>query len=176
MDSRIIFLFFLFAAIRIGTVFVSRRNERRLRMAGAQEFSAHNSKRMAFLHYAFFGGAYLEGEIRQAPFDGLALIGTGLLVFSAAVIVTVIRQLSPYWTVKVIIAPEHVIKDNWLIRLVRHPNYYLNIIPELTGLMWLMKSYWTALMIFPLYAVCLAVRIRDEEQALSFHHARDEMD
>jgi len=49
---------------------------------------------------------------------------------------------------------------------VRHPNYFLNIMPELIGVALLCNAWTTLCVGFPLYLCLLVVRIRQEESAM----------
>ncbi len=78
----------------------------------------------------------------------------------------VIRELRGVWTIKLLLAREHPLNRSWLFRTIRHPNYFLNIAPELIGLVLLCKAWVTAAIILPFYAVSLAVRIVQEERVM----------
>ncbi|HEU2198705.1 TPA: hypothetical protein VU942_002116, partial [Streptococcus pneumoniae] len=56
--------------------------------------------------------------------------------------------------------------DHILFRTVKHPNYFLNILPELIGLTLLSHAYVTFVLVFPVYAVILYRRIAEEEKLL----------
>jgi isoprenylcysteine carboxyl methyltransferase (ICMT) family protein YpbQ len=83
----------------------------------------------------------------------------------------VIRLLGRLWTVRLIIAEDHSLVRHRLFRIVRHPNYYLNVLPELVGFALVLHAYYTLLIGLPLYLIPLATRIRQEEQIMrkSFH-------
>ena len=55
---------------------------------------------------------------------------------------------------------------SFLFRTVRHPNYFLNIMPELVGVALLCNAWITLCIGFPLYLCLLIVRIRQEEDAM----------
>ena len=77
-----------------------------------------------------------------------------------------IYKLRDVWTVKLYIVPNQRIERSFLFRSTRHPNYYLNIMPELVGVA-LLCNAWTTLCIgFPVYLCLLIVRIRQEEVAM----------
>ena len=166
MSTIIVIAFFVFLCVRLTSLFVSIRNERRLKQAGAKEYGNRNTAILAILHIVFYLGAFVEGYINRVQFDQTTAIGIGVYVFSIAVLFYVIRQLSPIWTVKLIIAENHPLNKSFLFRSVRHPNYLLNIIPELIGLTLVMKSYVVFLMVFPVYLVSLGVRIVQEEKLM----------
>jgi isoprenylcysteine carboxyl methyltransferase (ICMT) family protein YpbQ len=89
-----------------------------------------------------------------------------LYILSMLALAYVIRELGALWTVKVMIAQGHTLKQSWPFRTLRHPNYYLNIIPELLALALIMKAWLTLLFLFPPYLVALVCRIRIEESAM----------
>jgi len=78
----------------------------------------------------------------------------------------VIHLLGDIWTVKLMLAPNHKFVDHVLFRTVKHPNYFLNILPELIGLTLLSHAYMTFVLVFPAYAVILYRRIAEEEKLL----------
>jgi isoprenylcysteine carboxyl methyltransferase (ICMT) family protein YpbQ len=49
---------------------------------------------------------------------------------------------------------------------VRHPNYFLNVLPELIGFALALNAVTTLLVGIPLYLVPLIIRIRQEEQVM----------
>jgi isoprenylcysteine carboxyl methyltransferase (ICMT) family protein YpbQ len=120
--------------LRFASLFASKRNEARLRAAGAAEFGSRNTRFLIILHIAFYGAAFVEGVWRGSPLDVWTWIGLAGYGFAMLGLAYVIRELGDLWTVKVFIAPEHTLKTSWLFRTARHPNYYLNVLPELVGL------------------------------------------
>ena len=75
----------------------------------------------------------------------------------------VIGLLGRWWTVKLIVAREHELVAHPMFRWVRHPNYYLNILPELTGLALALHAFCAMVIGLPCYVLILAIRIRLEE-------------
>ncbi len=47
----------------------------------------------------------------------------------------VIKTLGGIWTLKLFILPNHPIIKSGLYKITKHPNYFLNIIPELIGVL-----------------------------------------
>jgi isoprenylcysteine carboxyl methyltransferase (ICMT) family protein YpbQ len=157
---------------RLATLVVSIRNQRRLQARGAVEIGALNSSIMAALHTAFYLAAIAEGAIRGPALDVISLIGIVLYLFGAVMLIVVMRELGPLWTVRVFIAPDHVLNTRWLFRVVRHPNYYLAILPELVGLALAFHAGLTLAIGLPLYLVSMVVRIRQEEAAMQAKFAQ----
>ncbi|GIJ93114.1 hypothetical protein CAPN002_03320 [Capnocytophaga stomatis] len=98
--------------------------------------------------------------------DFTSKIGVALLVFAYLMLFYVIYQLKEIWTLKIYILPNHKINKSFLFKWVKHPNYFLNILPELVGIALLCKAYTTLCVMLPIYAVVLAIRIRQEEAAM----------
>ena len=99
-------------------------------------------------------------------FDSKSVLGLALIIFSMFMLFTVTRLLKDIWTIKLMLLKDHKYVDHWLFRNVKHPNYYLNITPELIGITLLCHATFTATIILPLYAVVLYIRIKEEEKIL----------
>lgn len=152
--------------LRVATLVVSIRNERRLKADGAVEFGAANSTALALAHTLFYVSAATEGLWRAAPLDAVSQAGFVLYGFGMAMLLVVMGLLGRLWTVKLIIAPDHRLATHPLFRLVRHPNYYLNILPELTGFALALHAFGTMLVGLPVYLIPLAIRIRQEDRVM----------
>jgi isoprenylcysteine carboxyl methyltransferase (ICMT) family protein YpbQ len=151
---------------RIATVVVAIRHARALKEAGAVEFGARNSNVLALAHVLFFISAIIEAALRPPTFDVISVIGLVLYSISVISIIFVIRLLGRLWTVRLLIAPNHSLIRHWLFRIVRHPNYYLNILPELAGFALVLHAYRTLLIGLPLYLIPLVIRMHQEETVM----------
>ena len=162
----IVTTFICFFVLRLISLAVSIRNEKRLLKNGAKQYGKINSLLLTLAHIAYYFGALYEAYIKGVDFNTLSMAGVGVMAFAYGMLFYVIYKLRDVWTVKLYIAPNHRIERSFLFRSVRHPNYYLNIIPELIGVA-LLCNAWTTLCIgFPLYLCLLIVRIRQEEAAM----------
>lgn len=159
-------LFFLFFAIRLLSLSISIRNEKRLIAEGAKQFGEKNSKLLAAAHIAYYFAALAESHLRGVSFDAVSTAGAALTAFSLAMLFYVIHALGKIWTLKIYIHPQHTLNRSWLFRHVRHPNYFLNVIPELIGIGLLCHAWTTMAIGLPVYLVILAVRIRQEQAAM----------
>ncbi|HEU5139817.1 MAG TPA: isoprenylcysteine carboxyl methyltransferase family protein [Bacillales bacterium] len=166
MEQTIWVLFLLFFCLRLGTLAVSIRNEKRLNQNGAKEFGKRNSLAMAVLHVIFYLSAIFEAALRGVAFDGWSLTGVVLFICSYIVLLAVIFQLREIWTVKLYIAEDQKINKSFLFKYVRHPNYFLNIVPELIGIGLLCHAWYAMIILFPLYAVTVMVRVIQEEKIM----------
>ncbi|REH94370.1 isoprenylcysteine carboxylmethyltransferase family protein, partial [Staphylococcus felis] len=62
--------------------------------------------------------------------------------------------------------PKHPIIKSGLYKMTKHPNYYLNIIPELIGVLLLTHATYTSILLIP-YAYLLYTRIQQEEKLMN---------
>ncbi|GGA95186.1 isoprenylcysteine carboxyl methyltransferase family protein [Allosediminivita pacifica] len=154
-------------AVRFLSLGVSIRNERRLKAEGAVEHGAGTSALLAAVHVVYYLAAYAEGLVRMPPVDWVTLAGMAVWGFSICALFWVIGVLGRFWTVKLIVAKDHALTENRLFRWLRHPNYFLNILPELVGLALVLHAWWTLAIGFPVYVVILAMRIRQEERVMA---------
>lgn len=153
-------------AIRLAFLKISRRNEQQILKDGGKEYGVENTKRLTLLHILFYLCSPLEAYVRNVSFDYISIVGLGLFVFSMVMLTVVVRLLKDIWTVKLMIVKNHKFNNHWLFRVVKHPNYFLNILPELLGLTLLCHSWFSFIILAPLYLYVLFVRIREEEQLL----------
>lgn len=165
--NYIILAFAIFFALRLVSLAYSIYNEKRIVKAGAVQYGKTNSLLLTLAHIAYYFGSLYEAYSCNQTFGTLAWAGVGVMTFAYIMLFYVIFQLRDVWTVKLYIVPNHRIDTSFLFRTVRHPNYLLNIIPELIGVALLCQSWTTLAIGFPLYCCLLAVRIRQEERAMA---------
>jgi len=162
--------FFLVAMLmRLGSVAVSMRNEKALKAQGASEYGRHTSLLLALAHTAFYVSALVEGVWRSTQPTRWTMVGLILYGVSVMAFLLVWRGLNRFWTVKLLIASDHVLNQSALFRWVRHPNYFLNIIPELCGLVLVMGAWMVLVLGLPAYLLVLRRRIMEEEQVMRRH-------
>ncbi|MGJ4904582.1 isoprenylcysteine carboxyl methyltransferase family protein [Bradyrhizobium sp. HKCCYLS2058] len=153
-------------AYRFAMLGISIRNEKRLRAEGAVEYGASVSRWLAIAHVAFYLAATAEGLVRDAPLDAVSIIGFMIYLFGAVMLLVVSQLLGRLWTVKLMLARDHALVTHPLFRIVRHPNYFLNILPELIGYALTLHAYLTLVAGLIIYAVPLTLRIRQEEKVM----------
>ena len=169
MNPILITLFIIAGLLRLGSLVVSTRNEKALKANGAIEYGRRTSQLLAVAHTLFYWSALVEGLWRRTQPTWWTAVGLLLYILSILVFLLVWRELHRFWTVKLIIASDHVLNQSALFRWVRHPNYYLNIIPELVGLALIMGAWMTLVIGLPLYLLVLRMRIVQEEQVMKEH-------
>lgn len=162
----ILIVFIFFFVLRLISLSFSIRNEKRLLKKGAKQHGKLNSLLLTLAHITYYFGALYEAYGKSSDFNAISIVGIGIMTFAYGMLFYVIYKLRDVWTVKLYIVPNQRIERSFLFRTVRHPNYYLNIIPELVGVA-LLCNAWTTLCIgFPVYLCLLIVRIRQEEMAM----------
>lgn len=153
--------------IRIFFLLVSIRHERALKQNGAVEVGARNSTILALTHVAYYVAVITEGSLRAAPIDLVSVIGFLFYGFGMLALCLVVRLLGRFWTVKLLIARDHQLVTHPLFRWFRHPNYFLNILPELVGFALALHAFATLVIGLLIYAIPLTIRIRQEESAMA---------
>lgn len=155
MSRLFFFLFMIIAVIRLSVLKISNTHAKQLLNAGAVEYGKSITKWLALLHTLFYFSAFFEEIIRKESFDLVSLIGFCLIVFSFIMLFWVMRLLGNDWSVKLIFEENHQLNEHWLFQYVKHPNYFLNILPELLGIGLLFHAYVTlGVMVIP-YSICL---------------------
>lgn len=152
--------------IRLAFLKISKKNEKAILENGGMEYGVENSKRITILHIVFYFGSLAEAFITKARFDTISVIGLVSVVFSMIMLYTVVHLLEGIWTVKLMIAKNHKFNRHWLFETVKHPNYFLNIVPELIGIGLICHSVITSILILPLYAFVLYLRIKEENKLI----------
>ncbi|MEQ9764211.1 isoprenylcysteine carboxyl methyltransferase family protein [Streptococcus jiangjianxini] len=146
---------------------LSIRNEKAILANGGREYGAVVSKVITILHIGFYLAVAIEISLRQPTFDATSLLGLSLMIFSLAILKVVTSLLGDIWTIKLMVVNDHQFVDHWLFKTVKHPNYYLNIMPELIGICLLGHAWVSAVIIIPFYAIALMLRIREENRLLA---------
>jgi isoprenylcysteine carboxyl methyltransferase (ICMT) family protein YpbQ len=172
MHPRLMILFSAAAVLRLGSLAVSMHNEKALKAQGAREYGHRTSRLLALAHTVFYLGALAEGLWRGTQPTPWTTVGLILYGLSVIAFVLVWRALNRFWTVKLLIASDHVLNQSALFRWVRHPNYFLNIVPELCGLALLMGAWLVLVLGLPGDAAALSpVRDASVATACPGHHA-----
>lgn len=164
--TTIFMIFAIFFVLRLLSLFISIKNEKRLIRMGAVQYGKLVSLLLTLSHICYYISSLYEGYATGAVFNNYSAFGTGLMTFAYLILFYVIYKLRDVWTLKVYIAPNHRIDKSFLFKVVKHPNYFLNIIPELIGLALLCNAWRTLMIGLPFYFILLAIRIVQEERAM----------
>jgi isoprenylcysteine carboxyl methyltransferase (ICMT) family protein YpbQ len=146
-------------------------NEKRIIKEGAVEYGKANSLVMALLHTFFYAGCISYSVAKKTQFGPLTKAGLLVYVFSFAVLLAVMYSIRDVWTVKLYIAKRHTINKNFIFKYFRHPNYFLNIIPELISVAMISGAWPVFAVLFPPYLVTLYLRIMEEERVMKMEFA-----
>ena len=145
---------------RLGELWLSDRNTRRLLARGAREVAPGHYPLIVAVHASWLAALWWLAPGRAIdPFWLAAFI---LLQLGR---VWVIATLGERWTTRIIVLPRAPLVRAGPYRFVSHPNY-LVVIGEIAALplafgLWLFAVIWTVL-----NAAVLVIRIREENQAL----------
>ena len=145
---------------RLGELWLSNRNTRRLLATGAHEVGASHYPLIVALHALWLAALWWLGSSR--PVDGFWL---GVFVGIELARIWVLASLGRRWTTRIIVLPQAPLVRRGPYRWVNHPNY-LVVIAEIAVLP-LVFGLWQIALIFSLLnAAVLTVRIREENRAL----------
>ena len=146
---------------RIGELWLSTRNTRRLLGRGAREVGAGHYPLIVAVHALWLITLWWLAPTR--PVDGFWL---ALYVLLQLARIWVLASLGERWTTRIITLPDAPLVRRGPYRFVNHPNYVvvtgeIAVLPLAFGL-------WPVALLFTLLnAAVLATRIREENRALS---------
>lgn len=162
----IIITFITFFILRLISLSYSIKNERRILKKGAVQYGKFNSLLLTLAHIIYYFAALYEAYSKERAFNDVSVWGVIFMTFAYIMLFYVIYKLRDIWTVKLYIIPNQRIENSFFFRTVRHPNYILNIVPELIGVALLCNAWSTLCIGLPFYLILLSVRIRQEERAM----------
>jgi len=146
---------------RVGELWLSNRNTRRLLADGAREYSPGHYPLIVAVHAGWLAALWW-----LAPGRPVEAVWLALYIVLQAARVWVLATLGPRWTTRIIVLPDAPLVTGGPYRFVSHPNYVV-VVAEIAVLP-LVFGLWPVSLIFSaLNAVVLAIRIRAENRALS---------
>jgi methyltransferase len=145
---------------RLGELWLSQRNTRRLLARGAREHSPGHYPLIVAVHAAWLIALWLLALER--PVDGFWL---AMFVLIELARIWVLASLGERWTTRIIVLPKTRLVRRGPYRFVDHPNY-LVVAAEIAVLP-LVFGLWKVAVVFSLLnAVILKIRITAENSAL----------
>lgn len=145
---------------RLGELWLSNRNTRRLLAQGAREYGATHYPLIVAVH-----ALWLISLWWLAPGRGVDGFWLGLFVLLEIARIWILATLGRRWTTRIIVPPQAPLVRGGPYRIVNHPNYVV-VIGEIAALP-LVFGLWQVALIFTLLnAAILAIRIREENRAL----------
>jgi methyltransferase len=150
----------LVTAQRIGELWLSNRNTRRLLARGAYEVAPGHYPLLVAVHVLWLAALWVLAPGR--PVRPLWLAAFVLLEICR---IWVISSLGDRWTTRIIILPGAALVRRGPYRFVNHPNYW--VVGGEIAVLPLMFGFWDMALLFSaLNAAVLSVRIREENKAL----------
>jgi len=145
---------------RLGELWLSNRNTRRLLARGARESGAAHYPLIVAVHVLWLAALWWLAPTR--PIAGFWLAKFVLLELAR---IWVVASLGARWTTRIIMLPGEPLVRRGPYRFVNHPNY-LVVVGEIAVLPLVFGLWQVALLFSLLNAAILAVRIREESRAL----------
>ena len=145
---------------RLGELWLSNRNTRRLLARGAREVGTAHYPLIVAVHALWLAALWWLAPGR--PIDGFWL---ALFVLLQLARVWVIATLGERWTTRIIVLPDAPLVRRGPYRLLNHPNYAV-VVAEIAVLPLVFGLWQVALIFSALNAAVLAIRIRAENRAL----------
>jgi len=145
---------------RLGELWLSNRNTRRLLAQGAREYGAWHYPLIVALHTMWLLALWWLAPGRPVNFVWLAIFA--LLQLAR---IWLLATLGPRWTTRIIVLPRAPLVRHGPYRFIDHPNY-LVVIGEIAVLPLVFGLWRLALLFSLLNAAVLAIRIREENHAL----------
>jgi methyltransferase len=145
---------------RLGELWLSNRNTRRLLAQGAHEVGASHYPLIVAVHALWLAALWWLAPAH--PIDGFWL---GIYVLIELARIWVLASLGPRWTTRIIVLADAPLVRRGPYRWVDHPNY-LVVIAEIAILPLVFGLWQVALIFSALNAAVLAIRIREENRAL----------
>ena len=145
---------------RLGELWLSNRNTRRLLARGAREVAPGHYPLIVTVHLLWLAALWW-----LAPERAVDAFWLGLFVLLQLARIWVIANLGERWTTRIIILPDAPLVRTGPYRFVNHPNYVV-VIGEIAVLP-LVFGLWQVALIFTLLnALVLTIRIGVENRAL----------
>lgn len=144
---------------------ISRRNEARLRAAGAREPAGDVYAAMRWAYPAAFVLMAIEGALAGPDPGRAAVAGVVLFVSSKLLKAWAIAALGPRWTFRVLVPAGAPLVTRGPYAFVRHPNY-IAVVGELMGMALIVGARVSGPLATLLFSLLLRRRIAVENRAL----------
>jgi methyltransferase len=146
---------------RVGELWLSLRNTRRLLAHGAREYGRGHYPLIIAVHVLWLGVLWWLAPLR--PIGGFWL---AIFILLQLARIWVLATLGPRWTTRIIVVPGETLVRRGPYRFMDHPNYAV-VVAEIAVLP-LVFGLWPVALAFTLVnAAVLAIRVREENRALS---------
>lgn len=149
--------------LRLGELWLARRNERWLLRHGAVEYGQKHYRYIVWLHALFFVSLIAEYMFTSTGYYSIPLLILYflLLAFKA----WTLFSLGKFWNTKIFHISGYPLVKKGPYRFMKHPNYLI-VVGEIALIPLIFHLYVTAIVFSLLNAMVLYVRIREENKAL----------
>jgi len=145
---------------RLGEVWLSNRNTKRLLERGAHEVAPGHYPLIVAVHVLWLASLWWLAPGRPVSWFWLAIY-----VLLQVARIWVLRTLGQRWTTRIIILPGAPLVSGGPYRFVNHPNYVV-VVAEI-AILPLVFGFWDLALLFSfLNGAVLSIRIREENRAL----------
>ena len=145
---------------RLGELWLSNRNTRRLLAKGAHEVGARHYPLIVAVHALWLAALWW-----LAPGHAVSLFWLTVYILLQVARIWIIASLGERWTTRIIVLPKAPLVRRGPYRFVDHPNY-LVVAAEIAVLP-LVFGFWDLAILFTfINGAVLSVRIREENRAL----------
>lgn len=157
-----IFVSFLIL-LRLGELWLARRNERWLLQHGAVEYGMRHYRYIVMMHVLFFISIITEYVFTSTGYYSVPLLVLYflLLAFKA----WVVFSLGKFWNTKIFHISGYPLVKKGPYRFMKHPNYVI-VVAEILLIPLIFHLYITAVVFTLLNAWVLYVRITEENKVL----------
>ncbi|MBV9528840.1 isoprenylcysteine carboxylmethyltransferase family protein [Sphingomonas sp.] len=145
---------------RLGELWLSNRNTKRLLASGAHEVAPGHYPLIVAVHVLWLAALWW-----LAPWQRLRPLWLVLFVLLQIGRLWVVRTLGERWTTRIIVLPRTALVRRGPYRWTDHPNYWI-VVGEIAALPLAFGLSSVALIFSILNAAVLAIRIREENRAL----------
>ena len=146
---------------RLAELLFADRNTKRLKAQGATEHGAGHYPLIVAVHAMWLVTLWALAYERQPDAFWLAFY-----VLLQGARLWVLSTLGPRWTTRIIVLPGEDLVKEGPYRFLNHPNYWV-VAGEIAVLPLVFGLTWVGLIFTLLNAAVLAIRIREENRALS---------
>jgi methyltransferase len=145
---------------RLGELWLSNRNTRRLLAQGAREYGREHYPLIVLVHALWLITLWWFAPSR--PVDGLWL---ALFVLLEIARIWVLASIGRRWTTRIIVLPDAPLVRRGPYRFISHPNY-LVVVGEIAVLPLVFGMPFISLIFTLVNAGVLSIRVREENKAL----------
>jgi methyltransferase len=146
---------------RVGELWLSNRNTRRLLAEGAREYGQSHYPLIVAVHVLWLAAMWW-----LAPGRHIFAFWLVLYVLLQVARIWVLATLGHRWTTRIIVLPGAPLVRRGPYRFVNHPNYVV-VIAEIAVLPLVFGLWQIAVIFTALNAAVLSIRIREENRALA---------